>query len=102
MLQADGLVELRIVCAKPSPLTMSYPATWVWQVSMQAPTGTMLAQVLNQLGDLLEAAAERELRARGVLDKHSQAVTPQTESFSRTLNGLGGMFKSLFAGEPAI
>src|SRR5947209_6469245 len=28
-----------MVCAYPSSLTMSYPATWVWQVWMQAATG---------------------------------------------------------------
>ncbi len=42
----------------PSSLTMSYPETWVWQVSIQAPEGNEVRQQVEQLGYLLEVAAK--------------------------------------------
>ena len=78
---------------------MSYPATWVWQVSRQTATGACVAEKPHQFGDLVEAAAQRAFGAGGVLDEKGEAGALPGNAVHGALDGFGGEFQADVAAE---
>ena len=68
---------------------------------MQAPDGTNLRQQIQQLGNLLEIAAEGKLRAGRVLDEHAQVAASQIQAFDRLLNRQRNPPQTFFAAAAA-
>ena len=49
---------------------------------------------MDHFGDLLEAAAQREFRSRGIFDKDGESGAGQVKALGGRGNGSGGLQKS--------
>ena len=59
--------------------------------------GNVVAQVINDFGDLLKTAAQRILRSGGVFNQDGQSPFREIQSVACRRDGCGGLQQSLFA-----
>jgi hypothetical protein len=101
ILQADGAIEL-IERVGKSFVADNVIACDVRVAGIDASSrGHELRQQVQQLGDLLEVAAEGKLRASSVLDEHAQVARRQVQTFDRLLNRQRGPPQTFFAAASA-
>jgi hypothetical protein len=95
--QADGAMQL-IQSVGKSFVAHNVVACNVGVAGIDTSSrGHELRQQVQQLGDLLEVAAEGKLRASSVLDQDTQVARRQIQTLDRLLNRQRGAPQSLFA-----